>query len=264
MEEMQRCVDYIESRFTEIGYEPRAQEFRAQGEVFRNIEVELRGEGRPEEIVVVGAHYDTVEGSPGANDNTSGVAAVISLARVFSGKRASRSIRFVAFANEEQPFFMTPEMGSYAYADRCRRRGEDIVAMLSLETIGYYTEEPNSQSYPFPLNLFYPATGDFVAFVGNHSSRNLVRRCVKIFRESTPFPSEGAAVWEHIPGIAWSDQWAFWRNGYPAVMVTDTAPYRYPYYHTPQDTPERLTYGALARVVGGLETIVRRLSSSLI
>ena len=217
-----------------------------------NIECQVRGN---DEIIVIGAHYDSVIGSPGADDNSTGVAAVIALAHRI--RQSKRTIRFVAFANEEPPHFATPAMGSFQYAQRCKHRGENVVAMLSLETIGYFTDARNSQQYPAMLDLFYPSVGNFIAFVSNLRSRRLLRRCVRSFKG---FPAECGALPEMIAGVAWSDQWAFWQCGYPAVMVTDTALFRNPHYHTATDRPETLDYDRLTRVVNGLTSVVRELA----
>ena len=147
-------------------------------------------------------------------------------------------------------------MGSVVYAKQCRKHREKIVAMLSLETIGYYTDERGTQHYPFPFSLFYPSTGNFIGFVGNTLSAGLVRDVVASFRHHAKFPSEGGALPGAVPGIGFSDQWAFWQEGYPGVMVTDTAPFRYPYYHTREDTPDKVRYDHLARVVAGLEGVI--------
>lgn len=226
-----------------------------------NIEVEIPGNSRPDQIVIVGAHYDTVPHTSGANDNASGVAAVLELARMMRGRPAAATIRFVLFANEEPPYFQTPLMGSYAYARELRRQEANVTAMLSLETIGYYTDEPHSQKYPFPLNLLYPGTGDFIAFVGDLRSRGLVRRSARAFREAVDFPSEGAAIPRFLPGVDWSDHWSFREHGYSGIMVTDTAPYRYAHYHLPGDTPGRLDYHGMARVLTGLESVIRSLAN---
>ena len=132
--------------------------------------------------------------------------------------------------------------------------------MFSLETIGYYTDKPDTQSYPFPLSFFYPKTGNFVAFVANLSSRALLHEAIASFRRHAQFPSEGVAAPGLLPGVGWSDHWSFWKEGYPALMVTDTAPYRYPYYHTMQDTPDKVDYERLARVVTGLDGMLRDLA----
>jgi Peptidase family M28 len=253
---------WIESSLAQTGYQVRRLGFEARGNSCYNLEAEIRGRTHPEEIVVIGAHYDSVPGCPAANDNGSGVAALLALSRAFAGQQPDRTLRFVAFVNEEPPFFRTSEMGSLVYARECHQRGDRIVAMLSIETIGYYRDESGSQKYPPPFSLFYPAEGNFIAFVGNLGSKSLVRRCLATFRRQVKFPSEGAALPEFITGIGWSDHWSFWTVGYPAVMVTDTAPFRYPYYHSPEDTPEKLDYERMARVVGGLELVVQDLAGS--
>ncbi|MEW6427909.1 MAG: M28 family peptidase [Thermodesulfobacteriota bacterium] len=249
---MTATVDYLRQVLAALGYAVRFQEFRSHDVTAVNLEVEIPGRRNPEEIVVVGAHYDTVEGCPGANDNASGVAVLLELARLFAGAAPGRTVRLVAFANEEPPFFFTDTMGSSFYAARCRERGEAIVAMLSLETMGYYSDAPGSQQYPFPFSAFYPDTADFIGFVGNIRSRSLVRESVAAFRRHARFPAEGLAAPSFVTGVGWSDHLSFWRMGYPAIMVTDTAFFRYDAYHTEADTPEKLDYGRLARVVAGL------------
>jgi Zn-dependent M28 family amino/carboxypeptidase len=250
------AADFLESSLRESSYEARRLGYQVAGVTCHNIEVEIRGSDRADEIVIIGAHYDSVQGSPGANDNATGAAAVLALAGLFAGKKTSRTLRFVEFVNEEPPYFQSPAMGSLVYARDCKIRGEKIVAMLSLETIGYYTDEKGSQHYPFPFSLFYPSTGNFIGFVGNTSSADLVRKVVASFRQHAKYPSEGGALPSTIPGIGDSDQWSFWGQGYPAVMVTDTAPFRYPYYHTRTDTPDKVRYDHLAKVVWGLQGVI--------
>jgi Zn-dependent M28 family amino/carboxypeptidase len=257
---LERAARHLEKTLESFGYPAAGQRFECQGVEVRNLEAEVAGRSRPGEVVVVGAHYDSVVGCPGANDNGSGVAAVLELARRWRGRGAARTVRFVLFVNEEPPFFQTGDMGSLHYARRSKERGENVVAMLSLETMGFFTDEEGSQQYPFPFSLFYPSRGNFIAFVGNISSQRLVRRSVATFRRHASIPSEGAAVPGAITGVGWSDHWAFWENGYPGVMVTDTAPFRYPEYHTPGDTPDRVRFSHLARVVAGLEAVVADLA----
>lgn len=254
------AANYLDSVLTRIGYEVAVQRFTVGAQTFQNLEAVLRGGALPDEIVVVGGHYDTVEGSPGADDNASGAAAVLALARILRRERFARTVRFVLFANEEPPFFDTDDMGSRVYAARAARRAENIVAMLSLETIGYYATQPGTQRYPFPFNLFYPGRGDFIGFVGNLPSRALVRRSIDVFRRETRFPSQGVAAPGWIPGITWSDHASFWRRGFRAILISDTAPFRYPYYHTELDTPDRLDYARVARVVHGVAHVVRALA----
>lgn len=259
-ENLHGAAAYIESEFAKAGHRVAKQPFTAEGVTCENVEVEIRGTS--DEIVVIGAHYDTVDTTIGADDNASGVATLLELARRFANtKQPKRTIRFVAFANEEPPHFQSMEMGSVQSARRSRERGEKIVAMLSLEMLGYYDPREGSQRYPSVLQLFYPSQGDFVAFAGNLGSRRLIKDCVASFRRHAQFPSEGAALPEVIPQIGWSDQWSFWRHGYRALMVTDTALFRNPHYHAPSDTPETLDYERMARVVDGLEGVVRDLAT---
>src|SRR5512145_1702793 len=239
---------YIQQEFRSQGLEFSVQEFVSAGRRVRNIEA---GAGP----IIVGAHYDTVPGSPGANDNASGIAVLLELAAM------KLPVRFVAFANEEPPYSFGPGMGSWAWAKRARERGEAIRAMFSLEMLGYYRDAPGSQHYPAPLGLFYPDRADFIAFVGDLGARGLVRRSIEIFRRTAKFPSEGVAAPSFIPGVTWSDHWSFRRHGYPALMITDTAFYRYPHYHLPSDTPEKLDYERMARVALGLAAMLKELAN---
>ena len=260
-EGLRRAAGYIKSELRSYSYRPEWQAFSVDGQEFDNVEAELSSTENPNGIVIVGAHYDTAGGLPGANDNGSGVAAGLELARRFAHQKFRHAIRWVFFANEEPPSFQTKEMGSSVYAKRCRERGENVLAMLSLETIGYYSSEPGSQSYPVSFHPGYPNRGDFLGFVSNFKSAGLLRSALRSFRRATSLPAEGAAAPASIPGIAWSDQWAFWEFGYKALMLTDTAPYRYPYYHTAEDTPDKLDYDRLARAVTGIAAIVNDLGS---
>lgn len=251
---------YIEAKLREHGYGVSRQVVQVGEQPIENIEAELKGSSQSAEIIVVGAHYDSVSGCPGANDNGSGTAAVLEIARLMAGQKPVRTIRFVFFVNEEPPFFKCETMGSLCYAKRCKQRKERIVAMLSVETIGYYSNKKGSQAYPFPYNLFYPDTGNFISFISDLSSRKLLRNAISLFRAHSKFPIEGACAPGFVPGVGWSDHWSFWRYGYPAIMVTDTAPFRYPHYHTPSDTPDKIDYGSTARVVAGLARVVEGLS----
>ena len=257
---LRAATDYVKTELAGFGYAVTETAFDCEGVTVSNLEVALSGAERPDEIVVVGAHLDTVRGSPGANDNGSGVAALLELARRFADARPARTLRFVVFANEENPFSRTETSGSIRYARRCGATRERVEAMISVETIGYYRDDPGSQRYPFPLARLYPDRGDFIAFVGNLRSRGLVARAVASFREHGRLPSEGGALPGRLPGIGWSDHWSFWQEGYPAIMVTDTAPFRYPAYHRPEDTPERIDYDRTARATAGLAGVVADLA----
>lgn len=253
---------YVEKVWQSQSFAVQRQEYEIQGNVSANLIVEIPGTSLADQIIIVGAHYDSVAGSPGANDNGSGVASLLEISGLLDGQQPVRTIRFVAFTNEEPPFFAGRKMGSRIYASSLKRREENIVAMLSLETIGYYSEAPHSQEYPFPFSFFYPQTANFIGFVGNIRSRNLVRLCLAAFRLTTQFPSEGTAAPGWITGIGWSDHWSFWREGYRAIMVTDTAFFRYGHYHTLQDTPDKIDYARLARVTNGLSKVVMELANT--
>lgn len=259
--EMAAAAGWIAERIRDASLVPTYQRFDVEGRACRDIVAQVAGGARAEEIVVIGAHYDTVAGTPGANDNGTGVAACLALARSFAKAKPERTLRFVFFANEEPPRFREESMGSLVYARACREKQEKIVAMLSLETMGYYSDEPETQRYPAALAPFFPSTGDFIAFASDEASVGLLRDVVGSFRRAAAFPSEGLAGPSHAPGIGWSDHWSFWQAGYPGAMVTDTAPFRYPWYHAPGDTPEKLDFDRLARVVEGLRAVVRDLAS---
>jgi peptidase M28-like protein len=260
---VQRAAAYIDSVLRSLGYAVVSQEFSAggRGRTYRNLEATLAGTTHRHEVVLLGAHYDTAEGALGADDNASGVAGVLELARSFAGAPQPRTVRFVLFANEEPPWFPTANMGSRHYASAARTRNDRIVAMLSIESIGYYDTQAGSQRYPFPLNLAYPDVGDFIGFVSNLKSRGLLHRAIGAFRAHAQFPTQGAAAPAWVPGVWWSDHWSFWLEGYPAIMITDTAPYRNPFYHTQADAPDKLDYARMARVVDGLAAVVRALAN---
>ncbi len=255
------AAKFIEKTWQAQNFVVQHQEYDARGVKSTNLIIEIPGNSRAGEIVIIGAHYDSVSGSPGANDNGSGVAALLEISRLLRGTENARTIRLVAFTNEEPPFFLGRDMGSRVYASRARQQQENIVGMLSLETMGYYSEAPDSQEYPFPFSFFYPDTANFIGFVGNIGSRRLVRSCLAAFRRTTLFPSEGTAAPGWITGIGWSDHWSFWREGYKAIMITDTAFFRYKHYHTLQDTPEKIDYDRLARVTKGLAEVVTDLAN---
>ena len=259
-EGLNRAAAYIERTLTHYGYEPSRQIYDVNRVPVSNIEGVRAGTAAGEPVVVVGAHYDSVMGCPGANDNATGVAAVLELARRFSERPQRRAIRFVAFVNEEPPFFKTASMGSVVYANAAKARGDKIAGMLSLETMGYYSDARGTQQYPVSMKLLYPDTGNFIGFVSNIGSARLLLTARRAFKSRTPFPLQSAAVPASVPGVGWSDHWAFWQAGYQAMMVTDTAPYRYPWYHTPEDTPDKISADGLGHVVDGLEHVVEVLA----
>ncbi|MCX6348150.1 MAG: M28 family peptidase [Candidatus Aureabacteria bacterium] len=244
-EKLEAAADYIRSRLASCGYAVEEQSYQAEGVAVSNLIAEKRGTKHPEEAVIVGAHYDTTE-TPGADDNASAVAGLLELARAFSAEPTARTVRFVAFVNEEAPFFRSDLQGSRVYVRAAKDRGERIVAAVVLEMIGYYTDRPRSQRYPPPLGLWYPSRGNFVAVVGNIPSRRLVKEVVGAFSASSPFPVESVTAPGFIPGVDLSDHRSFWQEGIPAVMITDTAFYRNPNYHRAEDTPETLDYQSMA------------------
>ncbi|MGH7982145.1 MAG: M28 family peptidase [Candidatus Udaeobacter sp.] len=256
--QLNAAADFIEDFFSQVGLQTRRDSYDVHGQACHNIEAEIPG-ARPG-ILLIGGHYDSVFGSPGANDNGTGVAATLALAKRFAGKKPEHTLRFVAFVNEEPPYFLSDEMGSFIYAGRCKARGDKISAMISLETIGYFSDAPRSQTYPSPILGFpYPKVGNFIGFVSNIHSRTLLRRVIALFRKHAKIPSEGAALPWFVPGVSWSDQWSFWRQGYPGIMVTDTAPFRYPYYHSSSDTPDKLDYDRFTLVVSGMQKVIEDL-----
>ena len=248
---LEKTAQYIAQEFSACGLEPFSQVF---GKLpFRNVIAQIKGATTPDEIIIVGAHYDTVWLSPGADDNASGVAVLLELACLLVKERHDKTLRFVAFANEEQSFAETENMGSRVYVQSMRAQKENGIAMFSLEMLGYYSDKPYSQNYPAPLHWFYPHTASFVAFVGNVPSSLLLFRTIRSFRRHSDFHAEGLAVPERlIPDIRRSDHASFWDAGYPALMVTDTSFYRNIHYHTVGDVARTLDYSKMAAVVMGL------------
>lgn len=251
---------YIETTLKSFGYTPVPQEYRVRGKTVRNIEVviEPAAGSRDVETYVIGGHYDSPDDSPGANDNGTGVAAALELARLLRGWKPQRHrLRLVLWVNEEAPYGKTPDMGSWQHAKRLKDSGERVAGAIALETIGYFSEEPNSQEFPPPFGLIFPHHGDFIAFVGLIGARPLVHRMLASFRRHTQFPSIGGVAPGFLRGIDLSDHWAYHQFGFPSMMVTDTAPFRNPHYHELDDLPENVDYESLARVTKGLERVLR-------
>ena len=259
--QLEQAAAFIDRSMNFAGYQPRSQWYSVAGTKCRNIEAEIRGTDPHGDMVIVGAHYDSAPGSPGADDNASGVAVMLALARSLAGTRPSRTLRFVGFVNEEPPYFWRPEMGSLVYAKKCSQQGDHVVAMISIESVGYYSMSRASQQYPAGFGATYPSRGNFVAIVGNLPSRLLVDETVSTFRTTGAYPVIGAAVPHTTLGAGWSDHWSFWHQGFLAVQITDTALYRNPYYHTARDTPDRLNYDHLARFTWAMREVVRKLAN---
>jgi hypothetical protein len=249
---LKHAATYIEDEWIKLGYAVDRLEYEISGIRCANLVAVRMGGLRRSEILLLGAHYDSVIGSPGANDNASGVAALLEISRMFQAVEPSLTVHFVAFVNEEPPFFMTHQQGSMVYAEAARRRGDNIGLMASLETIGFYSDAPDSQSYPPLFSFFYPDRGNFLGIVSDFRSRAAMRRLARAFRAHSDFPLQTASTFRFIPGVSLSDHRSFWREGYRAVMVTDTAFYRYRHYHAPSDTPDKLSYPEFTRVTLGL------------
>ena len=264
--ELEKSARYIEQQVAAMGYVPVAQVYRVDGRDVRNIEVTIEpaDPARSPAGLVIGAHYDSVADVPGANDNGSGVAALIELARLLADLRgrANARIRLVFFVNEEPPYSHSPDMGSHRYAKLLAERGERVLGMISLETLGCFFDQPGTQKYPAPFGLIYPDTGNFIAFIGLFSarSRHFLHAVIRSFRRHTAFPTIGGVAPAFIPGISWSDHWSFEQFRFPALMITDTAPFRYPHYHRVTDTPDKVDVERLARITRGLERVARELA----
>ena len=256
------AVGYIAQSFRAIGFVPRLEAFTFRAMTMHNVEAIIPGRDPRAPWIVFGAHYDTVKQTRGADDNASGVAALLELARLLKDSRPERTICFVAYANEEHNGGAFENMGSFAHARGLRATGVKVKAMLALEMLGYFDPAEGSQKYPFPFNLFYPTRGDFIGFVGNTHSASLVRFVVRQFRSCAQIGSEGVAAPERFADIARSDHWSYWQHGWPALMVTDTSNFRNPNLHTSGDTPESLDYQSMTRVVLALSRVARDLDST--
>lgn len=236
----------------------------ADGHTLYNVIGEYRGSTIPDEVITVGAHYDTVVGTPGADDNASGVATLLSLACACRGMQLARTVRFVAFVNEERPFARTERMGSVHAARACRSNNAECMrGMIALDMLGLYCDKPGSQRYPFPLSLVYPNRGNFIAVVGNSRSRRLMRRVTQCMRGGAGLPVQGLALPQWlVPDIRRSDHGSFWEFGYPAVLITDTGNFRSSLYHSAKDTPDTLRYDAMAVVVQQLVYTLRHIAGT--
>jgi Zn-dependent M28 family amino/carboxypeptidase len=244
--------DYIETVLTQQGYRVARQAYEVHDVACANLQAILPGGAKRKQVLLLGAHYDSIAGSPGADDNASGVAALLEIAGLLAATSPALTIHLVAFVNEEPPFFMTPYQGSVVYAKAARERDDDIRLMVSLEMLGCYFETPGSQRYPPLFRWFYPDRGDFLALISDIRSLPAARHMARVFRAHSDFPLEYAGLFRWFPGVAWSDHLSFWREGYRAVMATDTAFHRYRYYHTAEDTPDKVNMPKLAEATVAL------------
>ncbi|MFC1576277.1 M20/M25/M40 family metallo-hydrolase [Candidatus Omnitrophota bacterium] len=259
-DKLNEAADYVTEEFRSYGYEVSFQPYSARGKVFKNIIVTKKGLENPDEILVLGAHYDS-RNNPGADDNASAVAGLLEVARNFRDRKTTRTIKFIAFTNEEPPFFKKNNMGSRVYTRAAKEKGENIKGAIILEMIGYYSNKPKSQFCPPILNRFYPNKGNFIGVTGHFKYVELVKDIVSSFKKATNFPIEWIVAPSILIGIDFSDNWSFWKEGYPAVMVTDTAFYRNPHYHKQTDTYETLNYEAIAEVVTGITSSLTDLAN---
>jgi hypothetical protein len=259
-EALAQATDWIEGELRHAGYSPIDQPFQASGVTLHNLAAEIPG-SRSSEIVILCAHYDSPPRSPGADDNGSGCAALLAIAGRLSRRSFDRTLRFVFFAGGEGLLAGTDGMGSRHAAQASRAAKERIVAVLSLDTLGYYSDADHSQTRPFPLGASYPDHGDFLAFIADVGSRDLMQRCVADFRASVPMPAEGACLPGWIPGLRSGDQASYWNEGFKALLVTDTGILRNGNFQKMGDTYDRLDYTRLARVVMGLEKVAGILAS---
>jgi hypothetical protein len=245
--------DFCAAALSRAGYEVTRYPYEADNITCNNLEATLRGTQHPERIILLGAHYDSVYGCPAANDNGSGIAGTLAIARRLAKAPLPFTVRFVCFVNEEPPHFHQDTMGSWVYARMCKGRGDAIRAMFTLETIGCYKHEPGSQRWPVtPFAKLLPTTGDFILCVGNTHSAGVVKNASEAFRARTLFPMLSVAIPNSLGDAGWSDHWGFQKEGFPAFMITDTALFRYDHYHRPSDTPDKLDYLSMARVVDGM------------
>jgi Zn-dependent M28 family amino/carboxypeptidase len=256
---LNRAAEYITGEFRSFGYEVGFQEYKIRNRIFRNIIVTKTGSKRPGEVVILGAHYDSMR-NPGADDNASAIAGLLETARAFSGKTNGRTIKFIAFTNEEPPLFKGKSMGSSIYAKAARKNEDDIKGVLILEMIGYFSDKPRSQRHPIGLNFFYPKVGNFIGVVGNAKSKRLISYTVSSFKAATSLPVERVVAPNIIIGIGMSDDWSFWKEGYPAVMITDTAYFRNPNYHKKSDTYDTLDYEKMAEVTKGVTAALKAIT----
>lgn len=250
-ENLERAAASIRREFEQAYGKVSEQPYEVKGKTYRNI---IAGFGPDtQDRIVVGAHYDAAGKVPGADDNASGVAGLIELAYLLGKTTLPVRVELVAFALEEPPYFRTPHMGSAIHAKSLKQQRIPIRMMFSLEMIGYFTDAPRSQRFPFSfLAAFYPSQGNFIAVVSKLSQGLVARRVKKAMRRASPLPVYSISAPRFVPGIDLSDHLNYWAAGYPAVMITDTAFYRNPHYHTVQDTAETLDYQRMAMVVQGV------------
>jgi Zn-dependent M28 family amino/carboxypeptidase len=258
LDRLARTSTYLSEQFASFGYQVTRQPFVFGGNTYHNIIAELMGASSPETLLIVGAHYDSVSTTPGADDNASGVAGLLGLARALADAKIGKTVRFVAFALEEWPVYRSSNMASYHYALSLKEKNERVEGMICLEMIGYFCDRDGCQHYPFPfMNRVYPGAGNFISMVGSMRSKSFTERIAQSFRRGTDLPVVTLNAPAIVVGIDFSDHWSFGKLGYKALMVTDTAFYRNPHYHAPTDLPDTLDYVRMSKVVEGLAAAIR-------
>lgn len=254
---------FIEQEMCALGYDVESQEYECDGAEMRNLVIEKIGKNPDLPCIVLGAHYDTVFETPGADDNASGIAGLLELARVLKDYTNRRTIRFVAFPHEEPPYFFTHSMGSRQYAKTLKQKGENVLVMLALEMLGYAGEN-YGQLYPAPLMRIlgrYPRHGNYIALVGNLRSVRMMSIVRRAMRQRCKIGVESLSAPGFIPPLFLSDHSSFWKHGFPALMVTDTAFLRNPHYHRESDTADTLNFDFLAEVIDGIYAAVLALDA---
>jgi len=259
LDKLAASADYIEEKLKDSGCDTARQPFIFRGNTYQNIITEIQGSDPGQDsMLIVGAHYDSCEGTPGADDNASGIAGLLELARLTKEKPLKRTVRYVAYCLEEPPAYGTKHMCSYVHAESLHKEGARVFGMISLEMLGYYCDEEGSQYYPSSLfRPFYPGTGNFITFVGNFSSRGFSNSVKSAFTSVSSFPVEALNGFSIIPGVDFSDHRNYWKFGFPAFMITDTAFYRNPNYHEISDLPNTLDYDRLALLTKALYETLR-------
>jgi Zn-dependent M28 family amino/carboxypeptidase len=259
IENLYRVAEYIKNEFSQTTASVSEQPYRVSGKSYRNVIAQFGPDSA--ERIVIGAHYDTAGPLPGADDNASGVAGLIELARLLGRQQPPMRVELVAFTLEEPPYFRTTGMGSSVHAESLRKQNIRVRAMFSLEMIGYFSDAPNSQQFPAGiLRAFYPSTGNYIGVVGRLSDWSLARHTKAAMRNASPLPVYSINTPSFVPGVDFSDQLNYWHAGYGALMITDTAFYRNGNYHTAHDTAEKLDYKRMAMVVEGVYAAVVELS----
>jgi Zn-dependent M28 family amino/carboxypeptidase len=249
---LNKAADFIKAAFHKQGYVPVEQKFSVQGAEYKNIIATYGPDTAPR--FIVGAHYDVAGEQPGADDNASGVAGLLAIAGLFREHAPVLEfcIEFVAYTLEEPPFFKTEDMGSFVHARSLMEEKAGVLGMACLEMLGYYSDAPQSQFYPLSLmRFFYPDKGNFIGVVGNFHSSRLVRHFTNQMK-LTAVEVKSLKAPSFIVGVDFSDHMNYWKFGYPAIMITDTAFYRNPYYHSVHDEAETLDFGKMAEVIKGV------------